>query len=233
MKVGEWEGGVSRMTNTVITLTKSKIYLTIYNVLQAIGWSVLLIYVIMALIQNTKFSTIYSNTIGLLAALQTISLLEIIHSIIGIVRSQVSSNIVQIFSRLFVIWIACIYSEQKGNVVFIIMLISWCVADITRYVYYVFNVFFESVPKWLEWSRYKIASLIFRYSFFIILYPIGTLGEMILINLVRYSSHLRSFNIPIFGYLIIYPFGTTISLKFRPVDNVFSYVISEKKNLCL
>lgn len=141
------------MAKPTVVITKTKIYLTIYNVLQAIGWSILLIYTLAELLQNAKFSVIYKNTIGLLAALQTISSLEIVHSALGIVKSQVSSNIIQIFSRLFVIWIACIYANQTGNVAYVVMLLSWCVADITRYVYYVFNVFFERVPKWLEWGR--------------------------------------------------------------------------------
>ena len=49
------------------------------------------------------------------------------------------------------------------------MVISWCLAEIPRYLFYMFNLAFGSIPFPLFW---------WRYSAFMLLYPTGITGEI-------------------------------------------------------
>ena len=74
---------------------------------------------------------------------------------------------IQIASRLFILWgVLYMYPEVKVNGMFVnMMFISWCLADITRYLFYFLNTF----------TRAPFFLTFLRYNLFLLLYPTGIL----------------------------------------------------------
>lgn len=152
-------------------------YLILYNTLSAMAWAFLLF----NLARSFFFENVHNHQVlfqktGLyLAYLQTVALLEVLHAALGWVRSGVISNVIQIASRLFVIWVAGVYGGSGKHWAYAMMSVAWALSDFTRYAYYLTQLTEASAPA-LKWAR---------YNFFLVLYPVGTLGEAILIFLAR------------------------------------------------
>ena len=141
-----------------------------------------------------------------LAYLQTVALLEVMHAALGWVRSGVISNVIQIASRLFVIWVAGVYGGSGKHWAYAMMSVAWALSDLTRYAYYLTQLTEASSPL-LKWAR---------YNFFLILYPVGTLGEAILIFLAR----LKMFNYPFLYYGLL-----TVLACYTPGKKILFYNI--------
>lgn len=122
-----------------------------------------------------NYQILFQKTGIYLAYLQTVALLEVMHAAFGWVRSGVISNVIQIASRLFVIWVAGVYGGSGKHWAYAMMSCAWALSDFTRYAYYLTQLTETSAPV-LKWAR---------YNFFLVLYPVGTLGEAILIFLAR------------------------------------------------
>ncbi|TPP62966.1 Very-long-chain (3R)-3-hydroxyacyl-CoA dehydratase PASTICCINO 2 [Fasciola gigantica] len=108
----------------------------------------------------------------LLRIFQTLALLEVIHAVLGLVRSSPFTTMVQISSRLFVVWgvLYLLPEVKKQSIGVPLILIAWCLAEIIRYIFYALNIcnISSSPITWL------------RYSSFLLLYPIGITGELVL-----------------------------------------------------
>jgi very-long-chain (3R)-3-hydroxyacyl-CoA dehydratase len=152
-------------------------YLIIYNTLSAFAWGFLLFNLGKSyFIDDAEdYEILFSKTGFYLAYLQTLALLEVLHAALGWVRSGVMSNVIQIASRLFVIWVAGVFGGSGKHWAYGMMSVAWALSDFTRYAYYLTQLTEISVPA-LKWAR---------YNFFLVLYPVGTLGEAILIFLAR------------------------------------------------
>ena len=152
-------------------------YLIIYNTLSALAWGFLLFNLAKSyFIDDAEdYEILFSKTGRYLAYLQSVALLEVLHSALGWVRSGVISNVIQIASRLFVIWVAGIFAGSGKHWAYGMMSVAWSLSDFTRYAYYLTQLTQISIPV-LKWAR---------YNFFLVLYPVGTLGEAILIFLAR------------------------------------------------
>ncbi|KAM3182450.1 hypothetical protein ACTXT7_012348 [Hymenolepis weldensis] len=98
--------------------------------------------------------------------------MEVVHACLRLVRSAPMTTAIQIASRLLILWgVLYMYSAVKVHVNFNkMMFVSWCLADITRYLYYLVNIFIKP-PRLLT---------ILRYNLFLILYPTGITGEIAL-----------------------------------------------------
>jgi len=90
---------------------------------------------------------------------------------VGFVRSNWVLTAFQVYSRVFLIWgvIWSVPETQSGSPVAMWMM-GWTVTEIIRYSFYFFSLLPGPVPYFLVWSR---------YTFFIILYPIGVTGELL------------------------------------------------------
>jgi very-long-chain (3R)-3-hydroxyacyl-CoA dehydratase len=62
-------------------------------------------------------------------------------------------------------------AETRDSAGFPLLMTAWSIAEATRYIYYALNLY-DLVPHFITWCR---------YSFFIILYPIGVTGELLTI----------------------------------------------------
>lgn len=137
-------------------------YLFIYNMTQWVGWLMIFYH----LVFGRQFSQ-YLQT--LVEVFQLLALLEIAHSIMGIVRASWVTTFVQVMGRLQVLWVI----HKAGPIgvsssgVFP-MLLAWSSIEIVRYLYLALNIYGLS-PYVLTWLRYTL---------FYVLYPLGVYGEM-------------------------------------------------------
>ena len=87
---------------------------------------------------------------------------------VGFVRSNAFLNFLQILSRLVIVWLI-LNPVPLTNIGPLLLLLAWSSTEIIRYLYYAWSRT-EDPPYLLVWLR---------YSLFIVLYPMGVLGELI------------------------------------------------------
>ena len=139
-------------------------YLFLYNSIQFCGWLLILISRLVSL-DNPRMA---QDAEHLLYVFQSLAILEIFHSVSGIVRASPTTTIIQVVSRVQIIFVHNIVSEVKGSSGVAPMVAAWGLVETVRYLYLALNLFQRS-PVWLTWLR---------YSLFYILYPLGVYGEM-------------------------------------------------------
>lgn len=141
----------------------TRLYLFTYNFLCLVLWSCFLIRIAVGV------HDYYEDTFYLLATAQTLALLELVHSATGLVRSPLVSTTLQVFSRIGMLWaIAFPFDKVHDSSAFKLMTIAWGLVEVPRYAFYAVNLY-GKVPYALKWMR---------YSFFIVLYPMGISGEL-------------------------------------------------------
>eukprot|EP00182_Erythrolobus_australicus_P000384 CAMPEP_0185831440 /NCGR_PEP_ID=MMETSP1353-20130828/1489_1 /TAXON_ID=1077150 /ORGANISM="Erythrolobus australicus, Strain CCMP3124" /LENGTH=198 /DNA_ID=CAMNT_0028529497 /DNA_START=184 /DNA_END=780 /DNA_ORIENTATION=+ len=102
---------------------------------------------------------------------QTGAVLEVLHALVGFVRSPVSSTLLQVTSRVYVLWlVAAAVPEARASPVFSSMIVAWCLAEIPRYLWYGISLV-SKPPFALTWIR---------YSGFLLLYPVGAGSEIVI-----------------------------------------------------
>lgn len=74
------------------------IYLFGYNAVQVVGWSVILAKSICGIVDGKSWSDLYSSVELLVQIFQTAAILEIVHSLVGVVRSPVATTAMQVCS---------------------------------------------------------------------------------------------------------------------------------------
>ena len=102
----------------------------------------------------------------MLRFIQTFQLMDIVLILIGKSKGSIMGAFFQILGRMVVAW--GFVEPTSSNLKFATVAIIWALADCNRYLYYLFK------------NHPLTAAL--RYNSFLILYPIGVLGEMMLIN---------------------------------------------------
>ncbi|ORX88613.1 PTPLA-domain-containing protein [Basidiobolus meristosporus CBS 931.73] len=166
----------------------AKAYLVAYNTVSWYAWTYVLGWVVKDLLNSPENYAQMCGKVGwALTIVQTGAILEIFHSIIGIVRSPVLTTTVQVFSRIMLVWGILFMFPHWA---FTTMTIAWCITESIRYSYYAMNlVDFQSDG--LLWAR---------YTFFYALYPIGATSEAILIY--QSLGAAKAFNTYYYFYLI-------------------------------
>jgi very-long-chain (3R)-3-hydroxyacyl-CoA dehydratase len=95
---------------------------------------------------------------------------------------------------------------------YLLLSFAWSISEIVRYPFYILNSLAKLInkdnliPYFLLWAR---------YSFFIVLYPIGVSGEILTIlfsrpELVKYSTKYININYVIYGIICLYIPGLTM-----------------------
>ena len=150
------------------------IYLILYNFAQFCGWSFFFFKVTLNLINSKSLQEIYSETHIILEYCQYGAFLEIIHAMIGLVKSSIFATAIQILGRIAIVLILQFFPSavSKG---YLLIYFAWSLVEMVRYIYYIMSLLQKdfwkfNIPYALIWCR---------YSFFIVLYPIGVSGEMI------------------------------------------------------
>ena len=150
-------------------------WLIAYNSISASLWSIVLF--------NTVFLSltlgqpyVFEKTNKTTTAIQTLAVVEIVNSLLGLVKSPLFTTVTQVFSRLLIVWGIHQYlpdSPANYHWCYITLCLSWSITEITRYSYYASNLTGQ-VPFWLTWLR---------YTTFYVLYPTGVFSEVCLVIL--------------------------------------------------
>ena len=166
--------GFPAILSAVYTEYIMKTYLLAYNFVQ-------LLITLMSLFAAMKFFTDEGNKdsiwklVGPTCYLsQKLMVLEIIHPILGMVRASPGSTAIQVFSRILVASIMNMADISKdkedwyGIFFPACFIVAWSVTETIRYSFFGLNLL--NIEFWpLKWCR---------YTFFILLYPLGVTGEL-------------------------------------------------------
>uniref|UniRef100_A0A3B3ZFZ3 Very-long-chain (3R)-3-hydroxyacyl-CoA dehydratase n=1 Tax=Periophthalmus magnuspinnatus TaxID=409849 RepID=A0A3B3ZFZ3_9GOBI len=168
MASGEEDGTVDEKENNNKKKTKSALataWLTFYNIAMTAGWLVLAMAMVRFYIQKGSHKGLYRSIARTLNN-------YCIDFILGIVRTSVIVTGVQVCSRIFMVWFITNSIRQIQNEESVILfLVVWTVTEITRYSYYTFKLL-HHLPYFIKWARYNL---------FIVLYPLGVIGELLTI----------------------------------------------------
>ncbi|KAE8725672.1 Very-long-chain (3R)-3-hydroxyacyl-CoA dehydratase PASTICCINO 2 [Hibiscus syriacus] len=153
-----------------------RLYLSIYNWTVFIGWqasSFQVLFLALKTLKESGHENVYNAVEKPLLLAQSAAVLEILHGLIGLVRSPVSSTLPQIGSRLYLTWgILWSFPEIRTHVLVTSLVISWAITEIIRYSFFGMKEAFGFAPSWHLWLR---------YSTFLVLYPTGITSEVGLI----------------------------------------------------
>ncbi|KAF9889767.1 hypothetical protein FE257_007073 [Aspergillus nanangensis] len=176
----------------------TKLYLLAYNATSFALWATCTLqgaYLLQQSITTTNnfdniptiFNAIYTP---LLTTTQTLAVLEILHSLLGVVRAPLVTTAMQVASRLLLVWgVMYLFHEQGdgkgivggeagvgeakvGDFAFLGCLAAWGVTECIRYGFFALQVQGTGVPGWWTWLRYNT---------FYVLYPLGITSECVLV----------------------------------------------------
>eukprot|EP01102_Stenamoeba_stenopodia_P013163 TRINITY_DN422_c0_g1_i2.p1 TRINITY_DN422_c0_g1~~TRINITY_DN422_c0_g1_i2.p1 ORF type:complete len:736 (-),score=167.61 TRINITY_DN422_c0_g1_i2:147-2354(-) len=148
-----------------------KAYLFLYNILASAGWAYVLFLVIQSWQAGLSAAELWKKIEFPLQVVQTSAALEIVHSLVGLVRSPVVATLMQVSSRLGLLWLyTSRFAVCQAHWSLYLMAGSWALVEVPRYLFYAMNLFVTTVP-------YPLFFL--RYSLFMILYPSGISGELL------------------------------------------------------
>ncbi|XP_021897567.1 very-long-chain (3R)-3-hydroxyacyl-CoA dehydratase PASTICCINO 2B-like [Carica papaya] len=149
-----------------------RFYLAAYNWVLFIGWFQVL-YICLRTLKDLGHEQVYHAVETSLQLAQTASALEIIHSLVGLVKSPVTITFPQIGSRLYLTWeILWNFTEIQSNVFVTFLVLSWSLTEIVRHSFFAMKETFGSTPFWLLWLR---------YSTFLLLQPTGIFSEIVIL----------------------------------------------------
>jgi len=149
------------------------LYLSLYNFVSCILWATVLGRTALVLGLSRRPGSVYSVTGEFVKWTQTLAMVEVLHSVFGIVRAPVLTTAMQVASRFLLVWGIADqfpYTVSKSTA-YSTMLLAWSCTEVVRYSYFVFFLN-GSVPSALQWLRYNT---------FFILYPMGIASEMWLV----------------------------------------------------
>ncbi|KAL2263747.1 hypothetical protein VTK26DRAFT_5391 [Humicola hyalothermophila] len=190
-----------------------KAYLVLYNAASAIAWGVILGRVAVVLsMGGPSFVPLVVDNFARIT--QTCAVMEILHALTGVVPAPVFTTVMQVASRLFLMWAVC-YPFPQLNVSpwYSSMLCAWSVTEVIRYTYFALKQF-EAIPGWLHWLR---------YSAFLILYPIGITSEV--------AMTLQALFEPAHDFVSWYPYALgAVLLSYIPGSvTLYSHMLKQRR----
>lgn len=188
-----------------------QVYLSLYNALQFIGWFWVLISALPGVLHDGQKLWIAFGS--KLYFFQMLMLIDVVNAALGLVRSPITTAVMQVASRIFVINILEYFGESRSTIGLHFLLFAWTPTEIIRYSFYLVKDTFSDIPYFLKWLR---------YSTFLILYPLGISGEIIVLYASK-SSVKESFQILYYFIIllfIVYPFGAFV---------LYRYMLNQRK----
>jgi len=203
----------------------AKSYLVLYNFVHTAGWGFILYKLAHHYATHQPYSTVWADVGPAVILFQYAAALEIVHSLIGIVRTPVTTTLVQVFSRVALVAITSHVPEAQRHWVLSLMLFSWAITEVIRYPFYALSQL-GAVPYILGWLR---------YSLFIVLYPSGVTGELgtILVSL-DYVKKTNLFGISMpneinFAFNFYYALLVAIPVYFVGLPWLYSHMLRQRK----
>ena len=160
-------------------MSSLRLYLIGYNSISLLGWTAVLALTLQHVFAGgadaalARARTLHASGVGAaLYVVETASLLEVLHSALGWVRSPLAPTLLQVAARLIVLWGVTYQSAAaRGCAGFALMTAAWASAELPRYGFYLAKLALPGgAPAWLTWLR---------YSLFLVLYPLGIAGEVL------------------------------------------------------
>ncbi|OOF90218.1 hypothetical protein ASPCADRAFT_20843, partial [Aspergillus carbonarius ITEM 5010] len=161
-----------------------KTYLITYNTTSLLLWATCTLRTLTLLLfsSTTTIPQIFTTVYPLLQITQSLALLEILHSIVGLVRAPVLTTTMQVASRILLVW-GIMFPFQGvivggdgvvrvGDWAFLGCMSAWGVTEIIRYGFFALQVSGVGVPGVWGWLRYNT---------FYVLYPLGISSECIMV----------------------------------------------------
>ncbi|KAI8950444.1 PTPLA-domain-containing protein [Xylaria longipes] len=153
-------------------------YLLLYNLLSLLAWTYLTARVLLLLLLPFVIAGEPADLLHPVTVLQTAAALEVLHSVLGLVRASPGTTALQVGGRNLVVWTVMRRFPdlvfEAGRLGFTGCLMAWGCSDVLRYAFFVAQLVAGGAPEWLRWLR---------YTAFIPLYPVGFLGEASLVYL--------------------------------------------------
>jgi very-long-chain (3R)-3-hydroxyacyl-CoA dehydratase len=180
-----------------------KTWLISFNLVTLLAWSLFFIH---ALVHGLQFK---EQSLWMLTVAQGLAIFEILNAVIGIAGANWMLTTMQVFSRFLIvallIWIPnerLIELSSNSMVTgFMLIAIAWSITEVVRALYYLTEI----TKKPLQVITFS------RYTFFIALYPIGVLGEfLVMFSFWEWRSfHLDIINLALaavgLSYFVFFP----------------------------
>ncbi|KAF8210168.1 PTPLA-domain-containing protein [Mycena galopus ATCC 62051] len=113
----------------------------------------------------------YARVGGTVAIVQTCALLEVVHALLGWVRSPLQTTAMQVASRLWIVWgIAQQFDVARTSPLYTSCVLAWSITEVVRYSFYASSLLGYESP----------VLLYLRYTLFYVLYPVGAGSEAFL-----------------------------------------------------
>ncbi|KAK8138282.1 Very-long-chain (3R)-3-hydroxyacyl-CoA dehydratase [Apiospora sp. TS-2023a] len=144
-------------------------YLILYNAVSAILWATVLGRTVGAnLMRGPAF--VYVSTGDFVLWTQTLMIMDVLHGLFGIVRTDPVTAAAQVASRYVAVWgVQFPFPALCASPVYSTMLFAWSVTEVIRYTYLAVKL-----------GGYEPAAFTWvRYSSYLVLYPLGITSEMI------------------------------------------------------
>lgn len=119
-----------------------------------------------------RAAMVHDQVGSIVLVFQSLAVLEILHAVIGWVPANPLVVAVQVFSRVSVLFaVAEAYPAAARSPYYALMVFAWSFSEVARYPFYV-NQLLNTQSYMALWNR---------YTWFLVLYPLGVLGEIKLI----------------------------------------------------
>jgi very-long-chain (3R)-3-hydroxyacyl-CoA dehydratase len=196
----------------------SKQYLILYNLAEVGGWIYLLYSVIQTLRNDSPnvSTNVWPKHGTTIRCLQNTSLLETVHSLLGLVSGGWSSPLKQSLGRMWITYGVADYVPH--NRLMIPLAISWSLADIIRYLFYVTELL-GVTPYVLKWLRYNA---------FLLLYPVGMATEIALVvDAWRNGKGFPQTHSSLYSILVLIFFAGIVGIGY---PQMFKYMLKQRYN---
>jgi hypothetical protein len=193
-----------------------KAYLFLYNLASAALWAYVLFLSVTSFQEGATPAEAWARFGLPLLVVQTAAGLEIVHSLLKLVKSPVFSTALQVASRYGALWLySYLFAESQQHWSLYLMVTSWALVEVPRYLYYAVHLFTE-VPYPLFWLR---------YSLFAILYPTGISGE--LLQIVQSLAPSKASSCPCMWY-----FSLFLILMYIPGSPfMFTHMVKQRRKM--
>jgi len=201
-------------------LDSRTIWLLFYNLFQFMAYLWVFNRLMIHLILNGHLKNGYKLVENPIKLCQSLAVLEIIHPLIGFTKGDWSSPLIQFIARNLILFVVINYNQQiKPSPYISYLLLVWSFVELFRYPYYGIRLLNKQnrVITWL------------RYTFWIILYPLGAFIEGLIvyksigyyhsngyfsINLPNKMNFSFNFTLFLQIYLVILPFGLIHMMRY-------------------
>ena len=156
-----WNFVTNSAAASVMASAMVKAYLLAYNGLLSVGWA----FVLLPAVRYTAMHTdslarlegfvpgLYYQMRLTLLLVQTAAVMEVVHCVLGLVRSAVLTTLMQVYSRLFVVWLLMEgVAGTSDSVGVLLVAYAWSITEVVRYAFY-FCSLLHMVPYPLVWFR--------------------------------------------------------------------------------